>query len=306
MMTAHGSRQVLWVAISVAIAACSGSPAPSDIPEQGADSAVEAEAVEAAPESTPAPAATARQIVALTSLTADIIHTLDDDALVGIPGSPILQSDNRFADLPPVSEGRTEPDLETIVALQPDLVIGAKGFHDKILQRLQDLEIETLTTEVDSWASLKRLTQDLAQRIGSDPQPLLERYDACLAQATATAPTALVLVSRQPLLSPNQDSWAGDFLAQFNIANVTADLQGQSPFQGYITLSEETILATNPEALLIVETGDNLLEQLQADAFWNQLNATQTEAVYRFDYFGLVNPGSIASIEATCRKLSQL
>jgi iron complex transport system substrate-binding protein len=246
------------------------------------------------------------KIVALTSLTADIVHTLDDDKLVGIPGSPILREGDRFAGLEIVSEGRAEPDLEKIVALEPDLVLGAAGFHDKSLARLEELGIATLAVNVDSWEALNTLTTDLAQQIGADPQPLLDRYQACLAQAPTAAPTALVLVSRQPLLSPNQDSWAGDFLAQFNIPNLTADLQGESPFDGYVTLSEEKVLTANPEALLVVDTGENLLEQLKGDAFWGDLKATQTDAVHTFDYFGLVNPGSIASIEATCTQLSQL
>ncbi|MEL6380968.1 MAG: ABC transporter substrate-binding protein [Cyanobacteria bacterium J06626_18] len=142
--------------------------------------------------------------------------------------------------------------------------------------------------------------------MGADPQPLRDRYDACLAQAPDTDSTALVLVSRQPLLSPNKNSWAGDFLTQFNIQNITAELQGESPFEGYITLSEEQVLTTNPDTLLVVETGENLLEQLQGDAFWGQLQATQNEAFQTFGYFGLVNPGSIASIEATCTQLSEL
>ncbi|NEP19379.1 MAG: ABC transporter substrate-binding protein [Leptolyngbya sp. SIO4C1] len=246
------------------------------------------------------------QIIALTSLTADLIHTLDEEKLVGISGSSILREDERFAGIEVVSEGRTEPDLEKIVALQPDLVIGAEGFHDKTLDRLAALEVETLTVDVSGWEALRELTTHLAERTGADPQPLLARYDACLAQAPETAPTALVLVSRQPLLSPNRDSWAGDFLAEFNIQNVTAELQGDSPIDGYITLSEEKVLTTDPEVLLVVETGENLLEQLKGDAFWSQLGATQAERVHMFEYFGLVNPGSIASIEATCAKLAEL
>lgn len=245
-------------------------------------------------------------IVALTSLTADLIHTLDEEKLVAIPGSSILREDDRFAGLEIVSEGRAEPDLEKIIALEPDLVVGAKGFHDKTLARLEELNVSTLAVDVSDWNALKTLTQDLAQQIGADPQPLLAQYDACLAKAPATAPSAIVLVSRQPLLSPNQDSWAGDFLAQFNIQNLTADLQGESPFDGYVTVSEEKLLTTDPDVLLVVETGENLLEQLKGDPFWGQLKATQTDAVETLDYFGIVNPGSLASIEATCDRLSQL
>ena len=83
-------------------------------------------------------------------------------------------------------------------------------------------------------------------------------------------------------------------------------MQGDSPFDGYITLPEEKVLTVNPEMLLVIDTGDNLLEQLKGDAFWGELAATQQEQVHSFEYLGLVNPGSIASIEATCEKLAAL
>lgn len=249
---------------------------------------------------------TETRIVALTSLTADLVHSLNDNALVGIPGNALLRDDDRFGSLPTVSEGRTEPDLEQIVALEPTLVIGAAGFHDRTLQRLKELGTPTLTTEVNSWNDLRELTESLATTVEANPQPLLDRYDACLAQASENSPSTLVLVSRQPLLTPNKASWAGDFLTQFNVANVAADLQGDSPFDGYITLPEEKVLNANPEVLLVVDAGENLLDQLKSEPFWSQLKATQQDQVYSFDYFGLVNPGSLASIEQTCNQLGTL
>lgn len=294
-MTAHWLLSRVGVVLVGAIAACSTAPPTPEVATPEAD-----------PTATPPPETSIETVVTLTTLTSDIIHTLDDEVLVGIPGSPILQADDRFADLTVVSGGRAEPDLEAIVALEPDLVIGAAGFHDKSLARLEELDVPTLAVNVTGWDRLTTLTQDLAEQIGADPQPLLDRYDACLAQAPETAPSAIVLVSRQPLLSPNQDSWAGDFLAQFNLQNLTADLQGESPFDGYVTVSEEKLLTTDPDVLLIVETDENLLSQLQGDPFWGQLKATQTDAVVTLDYFGLVNPGSLASIEAACDRLSQL
>lgn len=246
------------------------------------------------------------RIVALTSLTADLVQTLEGEALVGIPGNELLRGDDRFANLPTVSEGRTAPDLEQIVALEPTLVIGAAGFHDRTLQRLEELGTPTLTTEVNGWADLRELTTTLATTLEADPRPLLDRYDACLTQVPTDSPSTLVLVSRQPLLSPNKTSWAGDFLAQFKVNNVAADLQGESPFDGYITLPEEKVLAANPDVLVVVDAGENLLDQLKGEPFWGQIQATQQGQVHSFDYFGLVNPGSIASIERTCEQLGRL
>ncbi|MGD1895661.1 MAG: ABC transporter substrate-binding protein [Phormidesmis sp.] len=249
----------------------------------------------------------AERVIALTSLSADLVATLNSEKLSGIPGSPILSQDSRFADIPIVSQRRTEPDLEQIIALQPDLVIGAKGFHDKALQRLDELDIPVLAADINSWEQLRSFTAELATIIEADASPLLERYDACLAQSPTANPTALVLVSRQPILAPNKNSWAGDFLKQFNIQNLAADLQEESEFDGYVTLSAEKVIETDPDAVMIVDTGEDLLGQLENEPFWSQLTAIQEGNVFSFDYFGLVNPGSISSIEAACEQLkSQL
>ncbi|MEL6491242.1 MAG: ABC transporter substrate-binding protein [Cyanobacteria bacterium J06621_3] len=253
---------------------------------------------------------TANRVVALTSLSADLTANLSADRLVGIPGSRILQQDSRFADIQTVSQDRTEPDLEKIVELQPDLVMGAKGFHDKALQKLADLDIPVLTVEINSWENLRELTTALAVALEADPQPLLDRYDACLSlpaveNAATDGPSTLVLVSRQPILAPNNNSWAGDFLEQFNIQNLAADLQGESAIDGYVTLSAEKVIETNPDNVMVVDTGNDLLEQLKSEPFWSQLKATEDGSVYSFDYFGLINPGSIASIEETCAQLKE-
>lgn len=246
----------------------------------------------------------AERVVALTSLSADLTINLNAERLIGIPGSSILRQDSRFVDIPTISEGRTEPDLEKIVALSPDLVIGAKGFHDKALQKLEALDIPVLTADIHSWDNLRSFTTTLATRLEADAQPLLARYDTCLAQPPTGNLSALVLVSRQPILAPNKNSWAGDFLAQLNIQNLAADLQGASEFDGYITLSAEKVIEADPDSLMVVETGrDDLLEQLKTEPFWNQLKATKAGNVLSFDYFGLINPGSLTSIEATCAQL---
>lgn len=248
---------------------------------------------------------TAERVVSLTSLSSDIIYQLDQTKLVGITGSRLLNQDPRFEEIPKVSQGQTLPNLEKIVALKPDLVIANAEFHAQLLPKFKELGITTLTTKIEKWQDLETITNTLAEAIGADPTSLLSRYQTFLGEPVADSPSTLVLVSRQPILAPNKDSWAGDLLTKFGAENLVADLQGKSPVGGYVTLSAEKVLEANPEVLLVVDTGQGIVEQFKSEPFWNQLKATKGDRVYVFDYYGLVNPGSIDKIEAACNQLKK-
>ncbi|TVP64847.1 MAG: ABC transporter substrate-binding protein [Nodularia sp. (in: Bacteria)] len=256
------------------------------------------------------PQESAKRIVALTSLTADIIHQLDQNKLVGITGSSLLNKDPRFQDIQRVAQGQTPPNLEKILALQPDLVIGAEGFSDKTLKQLQELGIATFATRVNNWQSLQELTKTLAGFIDADPTPLLNRYQTFLPNDLQASNSTLVLVSRQPILTPNKNSWAGDLLSQFQVNNLAADLQGNSPMRGYITLSAEKVLEANPEVIILISPPQGgsetaLLNSFKQESFWQNLQAAKNNQVYVFDYYGLVNAGSIDAIEKATRQLKQ-
>ncbi|MEL6437837.1 MAG: ABC transporter substrate-binding protein [Cyanobacteria bacterium J06621_8] len=286
----------LILLLSLLLAACSPGDTQATLTENPQAAAPQEQAQ--------APVVQAERVVALTSLTADIIHQLDSTKLVAIPGTPLLDQDPRFQDLPTVSQGRTPPDLEKIIALQPDLVIGAEGFSDRTLDRLEELGIATFSTNFDSWQSLEETTKTLAQAISADPQPLLEQYQTFFPENTTNKASTLVLVSRQPILAPNKNSWAGNLLTQFQVNNLAADLQGNSPVGGYVTLSAEKVLEADPEVIILVDPGQvGIEEQLKSEPFWQELQATKNEDIYVFDYYGFVNPGSIAKIQEACQKL---
>lgn len=246
------------------------------------------------------------RVVSLTSLSADIIYRLDKTKLVGIPGSRLLRQNLEISKITQVSEGQTPPNLEKIIALNPDLVIGADGFHDRILEKLKELRIRTLTFKTDSWKSLEDQTRAIATEIQADPTILVQSYQALLSTKSPKPESTLVLVSSQPILAPNKNSWAGDLLTKFQINNVVADLQGESPQKGYITLSAEKVLEANPKVLILVDMGDGAINKLKTEPFWNKLEAVTSDRVYTFDYYGLVNPGSIEAISTACTQLQAI
>lgn len=256
------------------------------------------------------PTGKAKRVVTLSSLATDIIYQLDQTKLVGISGSTLFKNDPRFQNLPRVSEGQTPPNLEKIVALKPDLVIGAAGFSNQVVQRLQQLGIATLLTQVNNWESLENLTKQLAQLIDANPQSLLDRYTSFLPEQVTQSPSTLVLVSVQPILAPNKNSWAGDLLDKFQVKNLAAQLQNKSPIAGYVTLSAEKVIEANPEVIIVVSppqggSPTEVLDSFKKEAFWQKLQATKNNRVYVFNYYGLVNPGSIDAIEKACQQLKQ-
>ena len=95
------------------------------------------------------------RVVTLTSLSTDIVSSISRDKLVAIPGSSLFKDKIDYQKLPRISQGRTPPNLEKIVSLKPDLVIGTKGFHDKILSKLKEINVTTLSYELKDWDSLE-------------------------------------------------------------------------------------------------------------------------------------------------------
>jgi len=107
----------------------------------------------------------ARRVVALSSLSADLVVSINPDVLIGVPGSSLTNQDPRYSGLKRVSNGRSQPSVELILALNPDLVIGAEGFHSRVLNALNKLGVQTLAIKVNRWDSLEQASHTLEARI---------------------------------------------------------------------------------------------------------------------------------------------
>lgn len=245
-------------------------------------------------------------IVSLNSLTADIIYNLKPEELIGIPGSSILRKNGNFKNITTVSEGRTPPNIEKIISLNPKLVIGSDGFHDKTLTKLDELGISTLKTKVNSLPDLTTLIKKLSEITNSDSKIVFDKLGACFIDPSPKNKKVVVLVSTKPLLSPNNKSWAGSLLENFNLRNLTADLEGSERMKGYLNLSPEWLLKEEPDNLILIRFGDEQYNQYSSLPFWDNLKAVQNNNIDYFNYYGLINVGSLNSINKTCEKLESI
>ena len=248
------------------------------------------------------------RVVALTSLTADLINTISKDSLVGIPGSSILKKNKDFDSIPIVSSGRMPPDLEKILSLKPDLVIGAKGFHDRPLSKLNSLGISTLSTSISSLDDLDNLNKNLASKLKTRTKSLEEILESCYPnnKNKNKNKNLVVLVSSKPILAPNKASWAGNLISSFKLNNLASEITNKTEFKGYVNLSPEWLIKSQPENILVIKTPGSDMSQYESINIWNKLEAVKNNKIYTFDYYGLINAGGIKAINKACQKLSSI
>ena len=251
-----------------------------------------------------------KKVIALTSLSADLISNISEKALVGIPGSSILKKNEQLRNIPIVSSGRMPPNLEKIISLKPDLVVGAKGFHDKTLSKLNDLGIDTVYTSISNFEDLEELYINLALKLNAkNIKPLKQILENCYPinnESFSNKKNIVALVSSRPILSPNQNSWAGNLISKFKFINLATDITNKTEFKGYVNLSPEWLLKSQPENLLVIKTPGSDISQYNAISIWNDLEAVKNNKIYTFDYYGLINPGGLEVIDTACKKLSSI
>ena len=252
------------------------------------------------------------RIVTLTSLSTDIIDKIDSNKLVAIPGSSLFKEKKEFDNIPRISMGRTPPNLEKIVSLKPDLVIGTKGFHDKILGKLKDINIQTASYELSDWDSLENTINLISTKLDiNNLEKSNEIINTHLKECVVSneqnkKPNVVVLASTKPILSPNSKSWAGNLLQRFGLNSLTKDLDSKTQFRGYVNLSPEWLVKEDPENLIIVQTRPGQYVDFEKSQPFSNLKAVKSDKVHRFNYYGLINAGSLESINSACLKLRKI
>ena len=252
------------------------------------------------------------KVITLTSLSTDIVSALSRDKLVAIPGSSLFKGKIEYQELPRISQGRTPPNLEKIVSLKPDLVIGTKGFHDKILSKLKDINIQTVSYELSDWNSLRNTINLISTKLDinnlkKSNEIINTKLKECVvANEQNENPSVVVLASTKPILSPNSKSWAGNLLQRFGINSLTKDLDSKSEFRGYVNLSPEWLVKEDPDNLIIIQTRPGQYVDFEKSKQFSSLKAVKSDQVYRFNYYGLINAGSLESINSACLKLREI
>ena len=246
------------------------------------------------------------RIVALTSLSADLVNSISNESLIAIPGTSLFKNRNEFKDKIIISQGRTPPNLEKIISLKPTLVIGSKGFHDITLKKLNEFGVKTISAEIKKFSDLEDLSKSISKYTNTHDFSLKNKIPNCYNLDLDKKESTLVMVSSKPILSPNSKSWSGNLLRRFNINNLSSDLESKSSFRGYANISSEWLVSENPKNIIVISTPGSDISQYRQLPYWNKLNAVKKDNIYEFEYYGFINPGSTEAINNACIKLKAI
>ena len=246
------------------------------------------------------------KIVSLNSLGADMVSKLDNSSLVGMPGSSLLKKNKLLQGKVVISSGRMPPSIEKIIKLKPDLVIGSKGFHDKVLSKLNQLNIKTLETETKSIKNLETLIDKISKTLNKDKNILLNEIKDCYKLPSKPKGSAVVLASTKPLLSPNSESWAGNLLDRFKFNNISNNFKSNTEYKGYINLSPEILIQNKPSNLFIINFPGMSQNNSGIPKNLEKIILNSKTKIHTFNYYGFINPGSLQTINEACIKLSKI
>lgn len=152
------------------------------------------------------------------------------------------------------------PNMETIVALKPDIVLVSTASQIEVFTKtLEANRIAVYVTNPTSLdgvlKNLKQLgelfgTQDTADRLVAD---LTARVDAVGNKIEGQKPVRVfVQISKEPLFTIGKQSFLTAILEKARAESVTKDVESAYP-----KLSKETASALNPEAIILSDSEDN-------------------------------------------------
>ena len=216
----------------------------------------------------------AQRIVALAPHVTELVFAAGaGDRLVGVVDYSNFPAAAKS--LPRVG-GYSRFDLEAIAALEPDLVIAWKsGNAAPALDRLRALGIEVYVNESRTLDDVARSLRDIGELAGTEAaanaaaQAFMQRLETLRTSFSGRpAVSTFYQIWHQPLMTINGEHLISDVIRLCGGRNAFASLTLLAP-----KISEEAVVAADPEVIVASGMGDARPEWLDAWRRWRQLTA---------------------------------
>jgi iron complex transport system substrate-binding protein len=176
--------------------------------------------------------------------------------------------------------------VETLVALEPDLVIGGSIYQVDLANTLEGSGLIAIVLEPESIADILETIRMLGtitghvDEAGAVVEGMQTRIDAVTEKVSTIPqeerPLVFYEVWHEPLMSASNKTFIGELITLAGGVNIFGDLE-----EGYPTISAEQIIEKDPDIILGPSSHSDQLttEMIAARPGWERLTAVQEEAI---------------------------
>lgn len=180
----------------------------------------------------------------------------------------------------------SNPSVEAILALRPDLVLGMPhANHASVLDQLQRLNIPVYLVDPHGVPGILHSIQSLGQATNHEMEAsaevarLKQRIEAVRVSAKGRPVVNVFLaVSYDPVITIGQGAFITEIIALAGGHSITEDIHQEWP-----QISMESVIARSPQALLMMRGGHVTIDSLKDKPGWSVLPAVRTGRVYYMD-----------------------
>jgi cobalamin transport system substrate-binding protein len=170
------------------------------------------------------------------------------------------------------------PDVERIVALRPGIVFCALPIHERLLARLEELNIRTYASRPGSIADVLAEVDTVGRLLGAaaPASALVARLRVRLDSLVPATDSPLVYleISSTPLMTAGSASFINELVSRAGGRNVFS-----GALQEYPTIDAEAVIRADPEVMLILHP-DVSAADVGARVGWSGISAVRHGRVY--------------------------
>lgn len=214
------------------------------------------------------------------------------------------------AKLIPRVGGYSRLDLERILALKPDLIVGwSSGNNAQQLERLEEMGMRVYRSEPrrldDIAAGMRKLGELAGVTQQAEEQVVKFRHRVeTLREAAGGKPAQTVFyqIWNRPLMTVNGEHLINEVITLCGGKNIFAELPVLTP-----KVSEEAVIAANPEVIIASGMGRERPEWLDEWRRWPQMEAVKSERLYVIDpsIIQRATPRLLEGAEVMCGMIRQ-
>lgn len=228
-----------------------------------------------------------------TSVTIAEMLKILDITPVGLPTTTHKLPDG-FENIDKVGTA-VEPDIEKIVSLSPQLVIGVDSIHTNLEKKMQNTKIPSTYLPADSYAQLEVSFSAIAKAL--DKSAAAESYlnewhqaneKIIQAKDLSNEKVLLLFGSGESFMLMNTTTYVGSLVEKLGAKNIITEATKSK--ESYVPMNMEDVVAINPSTVFIVSHGDadvalqQFKDEVKKNGAWNQLDALKEDKVAALDY----------------------